>query len=190
MGLKYSREQEAEADKCAVELMKYIAVNPLALSSALSKIKSYCILTGNYLALSGEGSHPALDERIKTIGQPTNFNNTAYDRKISFINTFNSIKELNNQHFVSCVNLAKRNIDANVPTEDDYLLVATATINMFDNEQKNLEALEWINKAKLLKIYPSLNLSKQEVIVLIRLKRLSDAKLCLQKYREELDSEN
>jgi len=189
MGLKYSREQEIEADKCAVELMKFISVNPIALSSALQKIKSYCILNGNYLALSGEGTHPALDQRIKQIGQPTVFNDMKYDRKISFVNTFNSIAELNNQHFVSCINLAKRNIDANVATEDDYLLVATATINMFDNEQKNLEAFELINKAKSLKVYPSLNLSKQEAIVLIRLKKLSEAKLCLQRYKEEIDAE-
>lgn len=189
MGLKYSREQEIEADKCAVELMKFISVNPIALSSALQKIKSYCILNGNYLALSSEGTHPALDQRIKQIGQPTVFNDMKYDRRISFVNTFNSIAELNNQHFVSCINLAKRNIDANVATEDDYLLVATATINMFDNEQKNLEAFELINKAKSLKVYPSLNLSKQEAIVLIRLKKLSEAKLCLQRYKEEIDAE-
>ena len=189
MGLIYSREQEMEADKCAVELMKFISVNPVALSSALQKIKSYCILNGNYLALSGEGSHPALDLRIKQIGLPTVFNDMKYDRKISFINTFNSIVELNNQHFVSSINLAKRNIDANVATEDDYLLIATATLNMFDNEQKNLEALEFINKAKSLKVYPSLNMSKQEAIVLIRLNKLSEAKSCLQKYKEELDSE-
>ena len=189
MGLKYTREQEIEADNCAVELMKFISVDPLALSSALSKIKKYCILNGNFLALSGEGTHPALDLRIRTIGKPIVFNDVKYDRKISFINTFNSIVELNNQHFVFCIDLAKRNIDANVATEDDYLLVAIATINMFDNEQKNLEALDLINRAKSLKIYPSLNLSKQEAIVLIRLKKLSEAKLCLQKYREELDNE-
>lgn len=189
MGLKYSREQEVEADKCAVELMKFISVNPLALSSALNKIKSYCVLNGNYLALSGEGSHPALDLRIKEIGQPTIFNDIKYDRKISFVNTFNSIVELNNQHFISCINLAKRNIDANVATEDDYLLIATATLNMFDNEQKNLEALELINRAKSLKIQPSSYMTKQEAIVLIRLKKLVEAKLCLQKYKDELDFE-
>ena len=48
-GLQYSREQEMEADKCAIELMKYIKVNPIALSSALAKIKDYCNITGNYL---------------------------------------------------------------------------------------------------------------------------------------------
>jgi Zn-dependent protease with chaperone function len=189
MGLKYSREQEMEADECAVELMKFISVNPLALSSALQKIKSFCILNGNYLALSGEGTHPALDQRIKDIGQPSIFNDIKYDRSISFVNTFNAIVELNDQHFVSCVNLAQRNINANVATEDDYMLVATATINMFDNEPKNLEAIELINKAKSLKVYPSLNLAKQEAIVLIRLKRLSEAKLCLLRYKDDLDAE-
>ncbi|MEI8084695.1 MAG: M48 family metallopeptidase, partial [Paludibacter sp.] len=189
MGLKYTREQEMEADKCAVELMKYIGVNPLALSSALNKIKSYCVLTGNYLALSGEGTHPAMDERIKEIGNPTLFNDIQYDRKISFINTFNAVAELDNQHFTTCIKLAKRNIDTNVATEDDYLLTAIATLSMFDNEQKNLEALNLINTAKSLKIYPSINITKEEVIALIRLKRLPEAKLSLQKYKEELDKE-
>ncbi|MEI7502716.1 MAG: M48 family metallopeptidase [Paludibacter sp.] len=189
MGLKYSREQEIEADKCAVELMKYNGVNPLALSSALNKIKNYCVLTGNYLALSGEGTHPAMDERINEIGTPTLFYDIQYDRKISFVNTFNAVAELENQHFTSCINLAKRNINSNVATEDDYVLMAIATLNMYDNEQKNLEALSLIITAKSLKIYPSIDILKQEVIVLIRLKRLPEAKLGLQKYKEELDKE-
>jgi len=40
-----------------------------------------------------------------------------------------------------------------------------------------------------LKIYPSINITKEEVIALIRLKRLPEAKLSLQKYKEELDKE-
>ena len=86
MGLKYSREQEMEADKCAVELMKYIDVTPTALASALSKIKNYCIITGNYLSLSGEGTHPALDDRIRKIGKPSSFYDIEYDKTISFVN--------------------------------------------------------------------------------------------------------
>ena len=39
----------AEADKCAVELMKFIKIDPTALSSALSKISDYSNLYGNYL---------------------------------------------------------------------------------------------------------------------------------------------
>jgi len=38
LGLKYSVEQEFEADKCAFELMNFIKIDPKAISSALKKI--------------------------------------------------------------------------------------------------------------------------------------------------------
>jgi len=189
LGLKYSREQELEADRCAVELMKFISVDPLALASALNKIKNYNILNGNYIALTNEGTHPAIDDRINEIGKPIIFNDEAYDRKISFVNTFNAAVELNSQHFISCIDLAQRNIAANVATEDDYLLKATAILKMYDNEQKNLEAYNLIQEAKTLDILPSLFLTKQESIALIRLNNLSQAKLSILKYIEEIETE-
>jgi len=189
-GLQYSREQEMEADKCAIDLMKYIKVNPTALSSALAKIKDYCIITGNYLALTGEGSHPAIDERIKAIGQPLVFKDTKYDKKISFINTFNAVLEFNNQHFATCKMLAERNILANVATEEDYLMLAMVTIYMYDNEEKNIEALRLINTAEQISVYPTINQPKQKAVVLIRLQKNDEAKSSLIKYREMLDKEN
>ena len=189
-GFQYSREQEMEADKYAIELMKYIKVNPIALSSALAKIKDYCIITGNYLALTGEGTHPAIDERIKAIGQPVKFSDIKYDKTISFINTFNAVLEFNNQHFATCKLLAERNILANVATEEDYLMLAMVTIYMYNNQEKNLEALKLINMAKQISVYPTLNQPKQEAIVLIRLQNNEEAKNCLMKYRDMLDKEN
>lgn len=123
-GLQFSREQEREADKCAVELMKYIQINPTALSSALGKIKEYCIVTGNYHALTGEGTHPSIEERKNEIGPHILFNDINYDKTISFINTFNAAIEFNNQHFTTCKMLVERNIKANVATEEDYLMLA------------------------------------------------------------------
>ncbi|BDX37815.1 hypothetical protein CYCD_11700 [Tenuifilaceae bacterium CYCD] len=189
-GLQYSREQEMEADKCAIELMKFIKVNPTALSSALSKIKDYCVITGNYLALTGEGTHPAIDERIKSIGFPSKYNSIYYDKTISFINTFNAALEFNNQHFTACKILAERNILANVATEEDYLMLAMVTIYMYDSKEKNLEALKLINTAKQISVFPTINQSKQEAIVLIRLQKNDEAKNSLIKYREMLDKEN
>ena len=190
LGIKYSREQEMQADKCAVELMKFIDVDPTALSSTLSKIKNYCILTGDYLSLTGEGTHPALDDRINEIGKPSSFYDIEYDKTISFVNSFNAIVELNNKHLSSCVILANRNIKANVATEEDYVLLAMVTLYMHDTESKNQEALEYINKAKTLNIYPSINISKQEAIVLIRLGKMDAARNSLEKYREGLTKES
>lgn len=189
LGLKFSREQESDADKYAVELMKYINANPLALSSALDKIKKYCINTGNYLALSGEGTHPAIDDRINKIGLPINFEDKNYDLYISLVNTSNAINEFNKHHFSDCFNLVKRNVTAKVGTEDDYLLMALVNINTFDTEEKNQESLDYIAKAKSLKVCPSINLSKVEAIINLRLKKKNEALASLSKYRETLEKE-
>lgn len=190
MGLNYSREQEYLADNCAVELMKFIDTDPTALSSALSKIKDYCTQTGNYLALSGSGSHPYIVARIEKIGKPTTFYSKDYDKIISFVNSFNAIVELNKQHLSSCMNLANRNIQANVATEEDYILLAMSTMYMYNTEPKNQEALELIRKAKTLNIYPTINLSKQEAIALLRLGEMNDAKTSLEQYKTELENES
>ena len=161
MGLKYSREQEMAADKCASELLRYINIKPTALSSALIKIKKYSILNGNYLALTGEGTHPALDDRIISIGQPAvEYLDTNYDRTISLVNTFNAILEFNNNHLQSCSNLVRRNIKANVATEDDYILMAMITTYMYDNETKNLEALKYLEIAKSISHSSQINIYK------------------------------
>lgn len=186
MGIKYSRDQELEADKSAAELMNFIQVDPGALASALSKIKTYSILNGNYIALTGQGTHPAIDDRIKQIGTPQDYADVEYDKKISFVNSFNAQIEYNNKHFNSCINLVNRNIESNVATEEDYVLLAIVTLNMHDTDAKNQEALTLIQKAKSLNVYPTINISKQEAIVLIRLNRLDEAKQSLVKYEEEL----
>jgi len=189
LGLKFSKEQELDADKYAVELMKYIKTNPLALSSALEKIKKYCINTGNYLALSGEGTHPSLDERISKIGIPIKFEDKKYDVYISLVNSSNAILEFNKHHFSDCYNLAIRNVNAKVGTEDDYLLMALVNINTFDTQEKNLESLQYIAKAKSLKVCPNINLSKVEAIIYLRLKKKNEALESLSKYRETLEKE-
>jgi len=189
LGLNFSKEQEIEADKCAVELMKYIHIDPNALATALDKIKTYCVFTGNYIALTGEGTHPAIEERINAIGKPSQFNDPIYDINISFVNTFNSILEFNNQHFSNCLNLAKRNEKANVATEDDYILMSLVTIYMNNSDTKNHEALEYINKAKNLKIHPTINLPKYEAIINLRLGNKNDAIINLEQYRKLIEEE-
>lgn len=187
LGMQYSSEQEMKADELAVELLRFIDLDPTALSSALSKIKDYCIQTGNYLALTGGGSHPALDDRMQEIGDPASFNDPEYDIKISSINTYNARIRFALKHMAACTTLIKRNVEANVATEKDYVLLSKVTLFMYDNEAKNLTALEYINKAKSLNVYPTIEIPKQEAIVLIRLGRTDEARNSLLKYRENLE---
>lgn len=188
MGLKYSQEQEFEADECATELMKFIEIDVTSLSSALTKMKQYLMLNGNYLALTGEGTHPSIDVRVLRIGAVTSeFNSTEYDKKISFVNSLNAISEFNNHHFEACTNLVNRNISTGVATEDDYVLLSMVTTYLHNSEIKNNEALKLVEKAKTLNVTPNINIPKQEALVLIRLRRLEEAKRSLIKYKDELN---
>jgi Zn-dependent protease with chaperone function len=189
LGLKYTKEQEFAADKCATELMKFLKIDPTALSSALSKIKDYCTITGNYYAISGEGTHPNLIDRINKIGKPNEFSSVKYDKLVSFVNSANAVIEFNNRHFKACQTLVDRNIKTGVPTEDDYILKAMTNLYLYDNEQKNSESLELINKAKKLNVAPTINVYKQEALILLRLGKLSESITAFTTYNEKLDQE-
>lgn len=189
LGLEYTREQEFAADQCAVELMNFININPTALSSVLSKIKNYSILNGNYFILSDKGTHPAIDDRIKSIGKPPAFNDIYYNRRISFVNTFNAFEALYNNNFLKAKMLSKKNLMANVATEDDYLILSLTNTYMNDTKAENLKSLEYIATAKKLNIFPNINLSKQEAIVFIRLGRKEEAKKSLLEYIQSLENE-
>lgn len=190
LGVNYSKEQEMKADKCASELLKYIGVDTTALSSALLKIKEFSILNGNYLAISGKGTHPAIDDRVKAMGKPSEkFENPDYDKLISFVNSFNAKIQINNHNLQACSDLVNRNIKAGVATEDDYILLAMVTTFMYDNKMKNNEALSYIEKAKSLNVVPTINIHKQEAIILIRLNEYDKAKEVLKKYLSAIETE-
>ena len=190
LGVNYSKNQELLADNCAIELLKYIGIDTTALSSALLKIKEFSILNGNYLAISGKGTHPAIDDRIEFIGNPVKeFKNPEYDKLVSFVNSFNAIIQFNNHNLQACSELANRNIEAGVATEDDYVLLAMVTTFMFDNEKKNNEALAYIEKAKSLNVVPTINIYKQEALILIRLEEYDKAQEVLKKYLSAIEKE-
>lgn len=190
IGTNYNHQQELEADTAAVFLLKFMGKDPRALSSALSRIRNYSILTGNYSAMRGSGTHPALDERISRIGKcdPETFNDISYDKIISLVNTQNAIYEFNMSHLEAAVALADRNIASGAATEDDYLVKAMSIRILFNTAEKSQEAIDLITKAKGLSVTPRNYLNKQEAITLLRLGKKSEAKTALQIYLKNLDS--
>ena len=95
----------------------------------------------------------------------------------------------NQKHFETAASLINRNINALVAIEEDFVILAAVTMNMYDTEEKNLEALGLINRAKTLNVYPTINLSKQEAIALIRLGRNAAAQKSLEAYQDALNSQ-
>jgi Zn-dependent protease with chaperone function len=188
MGVAYSREQEFSADECASELLKYLNYNPKSLGTALAKLKNYSILNGNYSALYASGSHPSLSARIAALnGTTDDLINGDYDSNFSLINTFNAQLEYQQFHFETCANLTRRNIKASVATEDDYLLLAKCILRLYDTQEKNLLALDYLKKASNLNVTPLIETNKQISIVYGRLNNKTEALLSLDLYINDID---
>lgn len=186
LGLKYNQSQEIEADKVAKEILETLKYNKLGLSVALKRIKDYCILTGNYLALTGNGSHPSLDYRINLLGAINNldtFTQSSFLKKISLINSYNAQLELwYYSHYVAASDLAQRNIANGVATESDYLVEAVVKKRLLNTKESNEEVLNLLTKAKNLNINSFLVLHKEEGIIYLRLNKKNEAKKSFQTY--------
>ena len=141
LGAKYSQAQETEADNASKEILEILKYDKYGLSFALSRIKNYCIKTGNYLALSGNGTHPSLDSRISALGQSPNFDTFVqpnFLKKVSLINSYNAWIELwYFAHHLAANDLVNRNIDNNVATESDYIVKAVVKRRLSNTKESN-----------------------------------------------------
>jgi beta-barrel assembly-enhancing protease len=191
LGNKYNKEQEWEADNAAALILEHFNRDPKAFSAALTRIKNYYILNGNFLALSGSGTHPDLDERITRIGtiDLSTITDIKYDRKVSFINTYNALNEYYNyKQLTNSLDLSNRNIAAGVGSEEDYIIKAMIIRQLFNTPESNLEALELLQKAKSINNEPVNYLFKQEAITLIRLDRTKEAIEALKIYLSRMEA--
>jgi len=186
LGVKYNQAQESEADNASKEILEVLKYDKLGLSAALQRIKNYCIITGNYLALTGSGSHPSLDSRINFLGQVNNmetFVQPVFLQKVSLINSYNAWIELwHFAHHLAANDLASRNITNGVATESDYIVKAVVKRRLSNTKESNEEVINLLSQAKTLNVTPYILLSKEEGITYIRLNKKAEAKKSFQTY--------
>jgi predicted Zn-dependent protease len=191
LGINYSHQQEREADRVAKEILTGLNYEKSALSVALQRIKTYCILTGKFLSLSGSDSHPSLDSRINTLGLPENydkFSQPSYLKKVSFINSYNAWIELEYYaNHLAANDLVNRNINNGVATESDYIVKAIITRRLSNTKESNEEVINLLNKAKTLNITPYIIINKEEGITYIRLNMKAEAKKAFENYLSKLN---
>ncbi len=190
LGAKYTKAQEEQADEAAILLLRTIRIQPSAYASAFTKIGDYAILTGNYNYIYGGDSHPELMKRILNAGGTGGkiFSSTKYHQTMSLVNTFSAILEYNSRHMKACEELASKNINAGVATEEDYMLKAMVVRALSNTQESNEAALGYLKKAKSLNIFDYPYLSKQEGITLLRLGMKEEAQKSFQTYAESLEA--
>jgi predicted Zn-dependent protease len=186
LGISYTKEQEKEADKVAHELLNILNYNTFGLSTALKRIKTYCLINGNYLALSGGSTHPSLDERISALGWQENYTSStsfSYQKKTASINSYNAWQELwAFSHHETAAELAGRNIANGVAIEYDYITLAVVTRRLTNTKESNENAINLLKKAKDLNVTPPAFLDRELGISYLRLDKKAEAKIAFQNY--------
>jgi beta-barrel assembly-enhancing protease len=190
LGVRFDREQERQADRLSQDMLKILDHDDAGLSIALERLKLYLSLTGNYQALSGSGSHPSIDDRIKELktkvlsqSNSKSLADPKYLRTISLVTSFNAQIELwHNANFQAASNLAQRNISNEVATEVDYVIQAIVKRRLENSEASNLEVLALLTEAKKLNVNPISIIDRELGITYLRLNQLESAKGAFNEY--------
>lgn len=189
LGMEYNHEQEMEADKTAIKVLKILGYDKNALSTAFRHMSDALVKERNTSIYFKSYTHPSLIERIQLCGTP-NLKN-AIDNEFEKINSLaiSSVSRMKYElgRFNECIYLAYQNINNDVATSQDYLLVAKSYMALYNTLEKNQEALNMILKAK--SIDPNdINLYKAEIVARLRMKQKNIAIDLLNSYLEKLNN--
>lgn len=191
LGIKYSHEQELEADEAASKILSLLSYHKSGLVVALSRLKGYFMQTGDFLALSSSGTHPSLASRIEAVGIPDDldhFEQPSYMKKVSIINSKNAWLELWVYNHVSAAKtLVMRNISNDIGTEIDYVVLAVINRRAASTKEELEAVLGLLNKAKAIGTYPHIQIHKEVGLTQLRLNNPAEAKLALTEYLEALN---
>lgn len=182
---KYSRENEFEADGVAAELLEFIGIDPLAVSDALSALKQWKTEMGVYQSTTNpEDTHPALDDRIETIGKPrVRMDDLAYEGMCSqaFSKTIPLYLKMNDKS--NALQLIEKNIKNKKATSLDYYYKAKLCLSNNENNEA-LNCLKIAEKEMFDEMY---DLYKMEANIYIKLKDFNKAIDAAKKYKKNME---
>lgn len=187
LGMVYNHEQENEADKLAVQVLKILGYNENALSVALARLEAEFVKERNNARYINSYTHPALLKRIFEAGTPYDLKDVNFEKTLSFAVSSVAMMKYSDRRFHQCLPYVNQNIGNGVATSDDYILKANCLLSTSNNSESNQEALNLLNRAKQLD--PSnINIFKAQIIAILRLKDKSTAIELLHEYVETLDA--
>ncbi|MCD8167032.1 MAG: M48 family metalloprotease [Bacteroides sp.] len=188
MGMVYTPKQQEKADRLAEDFLRYENIPQGALHSALSKIKDYYVVNRDYLALSRGGNFEDLDKRISRATPPEKeLYSRNFSKFMSGVTTFNAIIQVNSEKFAEATRLANKNIEQNFATWEDYLVLAQATMGLYNDDESNMRTLELLEKTKQMCEVPVMSAVKQEALLMLRMNKQAQATAILRNYLELLD---
>lgn len=186
IGLEFSKEQEQEADEMALAALKYLGYDKNGAATLFQRMTNAYNAEGNWAAYYLAGDHPSLEKRIEYSGTPYKRTDPDFEKKVSFAVTEAAIAKYTNGRFTQALNHVTQNINNNVANDDDYLIKALCTLNLYSDATHNQEALALVQKAKA--INPdNVNILRTEIIASLRCGEKGRAASLLDTYMKSLN---
>lgn len=132
LGLKFSREQEEDADEMALRALELLGYDKNACATLFARMTEVYNEEGNWAAYYIAEDHPSLKSRIEKCGIPDLKRDGNFEKKVSFAVTNAAITKFNIGRFEQALKFVNQNIENNVATDDDYLLKARCLLNLED----------------------------------------------------------
>ena len=183
LGMKYTRAQETEADEAAVQLLKVLKYDTNALSTALSRIEE-TMRQERSIQMYFASDHPALIDRIKKYGTPSENVNRDFEKIISFAVSDAAIMKMQNKRFRQVLPLVSQNINNMVATADDYILKAYCLLYLKNDIGSSDEIMSLLTEAKGL-APNNINIYKAEILAYLRKNNYSYALSLLKDYKNK-----
>lgn len=183
LGMNYKNNQEYAADRVARELLEFKGMNPDGLASALSKVIGYYNIQQRGHKLLRYGSIDNLKKRIDKAGEAENQISHPYLKATSDVVTFNAAMNMADQRYEEAGRLIQKNINNNLATDHDYVILAKSRMALYNTEEVNEECATLLWKAKeLAGDSPNLDIYKQEILLLMRMNKQAKAADTLKEY--------
>ena len=188
LGMKYSHDQEYEADIVAKEMLNFLGLDPNYLTNVLQAIQNYSVKKGFFTTLQASATHPNISKRISILGSAVQRESDLnYTIRFSAINTFNAQIEFQRLNLQDCLELTLLNIDAGIASGTDYLLAAKSMLYLSNDSSSNKIALGYLEKSRAYSFANSIELEKVRGIFLDRIGNNGAAKLAFDSYIQNLE---
>ena len=133
------------------------------------------------------GSIDNLKKRIDKAGKAENQSSRTYLKATSDVVTFNAAMNMADQRYEETARLIQKNINNNLATDHDYVILAKSQMALYNTEEANEECATLLWKAKeLAGDSPNLDIYKQEILLLMRMNKQAKAASTLKEYLELL----
>ena len=185
--MKYKIGQELVSDQLARELLAFKGYNPDGMASALNKITNYYNQQQRSDDLTRYGSISDLTKRIEKAGKIQNLSSRPYLKMTSDVVTFNAAMNYANKRYKEAARLIRKNVENEFATDNDYIILVKAQMALSNTDETNNQCLALLDKAQeLAGASPNLDISKQRILLLMRMHKQAKAANVLKEYIDQL----